>query len=87
MKFKEQAIRQSTKIVSLPAIYSPRCDKAIFNHLIIKTMIRLNVFVRVSETNREKAIEAAKKLTTCSCLLYTSPSPRDRTRSRMPSSA
>ena len=43
MKFKEQAIRQSTKIVSLPAIYSPRCDKAIFNHLIIKTMIRLNV--------------------------------------------
>ena len=23
----------------------------------------------------------------CSCLLYTSPSPRDRTRSRMPSSA
>ena len=29
-------------------------------------MIRLNVFVRVSETNREKAIEAAKKLTTCS---------------------
>jgi len=24
MKFKEQAIRQSTKIVSLPAIYSPR---------------------------------------------------------------
>ena len=56
MKFKEQAIRQSTKIVSLPAIYSPRCDKAIFNHLIIKTMIRLNVFVRVSETNREKAI-------------------------------
>jgi quinol monooxygenase YgiN len=75
MKFKEQAIRQSTKIVSLPAIYSPRCDKAIFNHLIIKTMIRLNVFVRVSETNREKAIEAAKKLTTCSlkeegCIAY-----------------
>ena len=29
-------------------------------------MIRLNVFVRVSETNREKAIEAAKELTTCS---------------------
>ena len=29
-------------------------------------MIRLNVFVRVSETNREKAIEAAKELTACS---------------------
>ena len=25
--------------------------------------------------------------TTCSCLLYTSPSPRDRQKSRMPSSA
>ena len=29
-------------------------------------MIRLNVFVRVSETNREKAIETAKELTACS---------------------
>jgi len=66
VKFKEQGIRKSTKIVSLPAIYYQRCDKAIFNHLIIKTMIRLNVFVRVSETNREKAIEAAKELTACS---------------------
>ena len=27
------------------------------------------------------------RLPRCSCLLYTSPSPRDRTRSRMPSSA
>ena len=29
-------------------------------------MIRLNVFVRVNETNREKAIKAAKELTACS---------------------
>ena len=28
-----------------------------------------------------------KPVLSCSCLLYTSPSPRDRTRSRMPSSA
>ena len=28
-----------------------------------------------------------KRMKTLSCLLYTSPSPRDRTRSRMPSSA
>ena len=38
-------------------------------------MIRLNVFVRVSETNREKAIETAKELTACSlkeegCIAY-----------------
>ena len=40
----------------------------------------------VSETNTtvEKLV---KTLTQQSCLLYTSPSPRDRTRSRMPSSA
>ena len=31
--------------------------------------------------------EAIFDCTTCACLLYTSPSPRDRTRSRMPSSA
>ena len=38
-------------------------------------MIRLNVFVRVSEANRTKAIEAAKALTECSlkeegCIAY-----------------
>ena len=38
-------------------------------------MLRLNVFVRVNETNREKAIEAAKELTACSlkeegCIAY-----------------
>ena len=31
--------------------------------------------------------DEADKLTLTDCLLYTSPSPRDRTRSRMPSSA
>lgn len=38
-------------------------------------MIRLNVFVRVNETNRDKAIEAAKELTAHSlkeegCIAY-----------------
>ena len=38
-------------------------------------MIRLNVFVHVGETNREKAIEASKELTACSlkeegCIAY-----------------
>ena len=31
--------------------------------------------------------KSAKTRKNCICLLYTSPSPRDRTRSRMPSSA
>ena len=34
-----------------------------------------------------KALQAARAREAASCLLYTSPSPRDRTRSRMPSSA
>ena len=33
------------------------------------------------------AEERARQITSRACLLYTSPSPRDRTRSRMPSSA
>ena len=38
---------------------------------------------KMDEKHALKALEAANK----ACLLYTSPSPRDRTRSRMPSSA
>ena len=34
-----------------------------------------------------KMIDAGCELVRITCLLYTSPSPRDRTRSRMPSSA
>jgi len=37
--------------------------------------------------NRLNEFQTADKLQGYSCLLYTSPSPRDRTRSRMPSSA
>ena len=35
----------------------------------------------------ENILELANGCICCTCLLYTSPSPRDRTRSRMPSSA
>ena len=38
------------------------------------------------ETSSEFGIDVNEKSINC-CLLYTSPSPRDRTRSRMPSSA
>ena len=36
---------------------------------------------------KDKAVDAAENIKDTVCLLYTSPSPRDRTRSRMPSSA
>ena len=42
-------------------------------------------FVKNLDKVIEEAIEAG--VTRMCCLLYTSPSPRDRTRSRMPSSA
>ena len=42
---------------------------------------------RLEAEARNKAQEEASKRQSKNCLLYTSPSPRDRTRSRMPSSA
>ena len=60
VNFEEQTIRKYTKMLSLPVIYSQERDKVNSNYLIKKTMIRLNVFVRVNESNREEAIKAAK---------------------------
>ena len=46
----------------------------------------LSIAIAVSTSSLEKFI-TARGLVYYTCLLYTSPSPRDRTRSRMPSSA
>ena len=43
------------------------------------------VFIKLFNFSKEKAHKLMMQVHTC--LLYTSPSPRDRTRSRMPSSA
>ena len=43
--------------------------------------------VHVNADDPEACIEVARLAYAYTCLLYTSPSPRDRTRSRMPSSA
>ena len=46
------------------------------------------VIGRASDGGREQAVQAIDAAHSAfTCLLYTSPSPRDRTRSRMPSSA
>ena len=42
---------------------------------------------RLREMAAETSDEAPSTILSGACLLYTSPSPRDRTRSRMPSSA
>ena len=43
--------------------------------------------VMVPTTGEEKEKELAEEMNANACLLYTSPSPRDRQKSRMPSSA
>ena len=44
--------------------------------------------LKKSSLNKNINVKNCRFITTCkACLLYTSPSPRDRTRSRMPSSA
>ena len=48
---------------------------------------RLDQAARLANQHRYQADEIAEVLSANTCLLYTSPSPRDRTRSRMPSSA
>ena len=48
---------------------------------IASSVMDLHVKIALQEVDREK-----RRLIS-GCLLYTSPSPRDRTRSRMPSSA
>ena len=44
-------------------------------------------YSKLDEINADNAGELSPVWTFSTCLLYTSPSPRDRTRSRMPSSA
>ena len=42
---------------------------------------------KLADLEKQRLIDSLKKADLQHCLLYTSPSPRDRTRSRMPSSA
>ena len=46
-----------------------------------------DAFDKVKETTGEEPLEVFEKAMNNICLLYTSPSPRDRQKSRMPSSA
>ena len=70
------AIAQHTEMVSIYAQNNVRC-----HYLESDEVLHRNFFARDSS-----AMTPWGALI-CHCLLYTSPSPRDRTRSRMPSSA
>ena len=61
-----------------------------FNHVDIDlpTLERETIDgVRYYKVPTEEELLKLVSITSITCLLYTSPSPRDRTRSRMPSSA
>ena len=74
-----------------------RMNKQIVVTEWIKEKPRLGSFLKLTLSSDERRILRGKRLTDCDqeiilqlprdCLLYTSPSPRDRSISRMPSSA
>ena len=75
-------------------LYQPELEKSLFvcpkcgHHLRIGARTRFNIFFDNGNfTEVASNIETSDPLGFKDCLLYTSPSPRDRTRSRMPSSA
>ena len=57
-------------------------ERSIIQHIAKANDIKIDI----DQLIHKKRVSSALDLTT-TCLLYTSPSPRDRTRSRMPSSA
>ena len=57
---------------------------------IVKHLLKVGADVDKTDSSGRTPLDVAvsKKVSTyCTCLLYTSPSPRDRQKSRMPSSA
>ena len=72
-------------------------DKALIKHheggnwlthkIKILNNLNLETFVITNYTSHLKEVDKSNNVEFISCLLYTSPSPRDRSLSRMPSSA
>ena len=89
--------RTKLEILILCPLNSDRICQKLASHLGLIFLEDLNKLVEKNVKNKELFLNTGKKMqnyipsskTTLEdvCLLYTSPSPRDRTRSRMPSSA
>ena len=69
-----ESLNRTSEIVETPSQY-------------VETPKRVNVDVLKQRLLEEKKKEKVKRTIILSCLLYTSPSPRDGLLSRMPSSA
>ena len=74
--YKYEAYDKDNKIVN--GEYDALSPKEVMDYLVSRSLTAVSV-------NSIENVEKSKGI--LSCLLYTSPSPRDRTRSRMPSSA
>ena len=57
------------------------------SHLLHEALMARGYNITLSDVNKRIQKQEAKLERNNSCLLYTSPSPRDRQKSRMPSSA
>ena len=77
------ANQESTIIVGIPANNDPDLTETVRHALGLRSRGHKLKLIVVEQTSRHGEDLAS----IVSCLLYTSPSPRDRTRSRMPSSA
>ena len=72
---KQKVRKSASKRFTLTGSGKIKRNKANHSHMLIR------------RSNSAKRKMRQSDLVDVSCLLYTSPSPRDRTRSRMPSSA
>ena len=85
-----EKMRPGAVVIDLAVSQGGNCEGTKSNETIIKDGVKL---IGAAELPSSVPYDAsslyAKNLTSLitPCLLYTSPSPRDRTRSRMPSSA
>ena len=71
----------------LDQISSEEIEKAVDLYKSHEKFDEETIFSNISLVEPEKQLLREHEATQKICLLYTSPSPRDRTRSRMPSSA
>ena len=84
----DESYPQYLTVLEIPVFLAEMKANAIAYELKEKTLIiAADTIVAVDNTVLGKPKDAEDAYSILRCLLYTSPSPRDRTRSRMPSSA
>ena len=90
MELHPRDVRALVKLINdnLPLIISTHRASDILKLIELKEKYNLNLIIKGAQDASLVASQIAESNTPLIiCLLYTSPSPRDRTRSRMPSSA